>query len=79
MVAHSREGSKGDEAEGWAQACSLGNGIGGGNPAGWPCPQEKEKQEKPTAESQGPAPSLLESISGEFALVISGHSLVSDS
>ncbi|XP_076135922.1 phospholipid-transporting ATPase ID isoform X3 [Alosa pseudoharengus] len=70
MVAHSREGGKGDEAAGWAQACSLGNGVRGGDQAGWPLPQEKEKQE-----SGGRVPSLLESISGEFALVISGHSL----
>ncbi|XP_062395084.1 phospholipid-transporting ATPase ID [Sardina pilchardus] len=70
MVAHSREGGKGEEAEGWSQACSVGNGVGGGDPAGWPHPQEKEKQG-----SGGPGPSLLESISGEFALVISGHSL----
>ncbi|XP_063055580.1 phospholipid-transporting ATPase ID [Engraulis encrasicolus] len=94
MVSHSR-GEKVDEAEGWSQACSLSNGVGGGDPAGWPHPhpQHKEKQEahaqqeaqQGREEAQGgatklggkraPAPSLLESISGEFALVISGHSL----
>ncbi|KAL2084185.1 hypothetical protein ACEWY4_019703 [Coilia grayii] len=75
MVAHSR-GEKVDEAEGWPQACSLGNGIGGGDPLGWPHPQDKDKQEAQGKQGKGaPPPSLLESISGEFALVISGHSL----
>ena len=81
MVAHSGDGGKGDEAQGWArpQTCSPGNGVGEGDPAGWPHPQEKEEKEKEKEKQQqgGPAPSLLETISGEFALVISGHSLVS--
>ena len=39
--------------------------------------KEKKKKKKGKQQQGGPAPSLLETISGEFALVISGHSLVS--
>lgn len=59
----------------WA-AGSLENGFGGqsGEQGGWH-PQQGEKLQHGSPPAPAP-PSLLESISGEYALVISGHSLV---
>ncbi|KAM6967433.1 phospholipid-transporting ATPase ID [Aplochiton taeniatus] len=73
----SREGSKVGGAEGWGEACFLGNGFG---PAGADGGVGEEKQQQ----HQSPAPpspvpqavaSLMDNISGEFAIVINGHSL----
>ncbi|XP_052433914.1 phospholipid-transporting ATPase ID isoform X3 [Carassius gibelio] len=64
-----RDGGKEAEAQGWGGACAFGNGCGGGGAANW-MPDERK-----CPPSQVPRPSLLESISGEFALIISGHSL----
>ncbi|XP_030639450.1 phospholipid-transporting ATPase ID [Chanos chanos] len=68
--ARSRDGGKEVESQGWGEACSFGNGFGTGDAANWTQPKEKSSA-PPTA----PPTSILESISGEFALVISGHSL----
>ncbi|XP_072572275.1 phospholipid-transporting ATPase ID isoform X2 [Paramormyrops kingsleyae] len=71
--ARSREGGK-EGVMDWA-ACSLENGFGGqsGEQGGWhPQQEEKPQQGSPPAPA---LPSLLDSISGEYALVISGHSL----
>lgn len=65
-----RDGGKEAEAQGWGGACAFGNGCGGGGAAN--CMPDESK----CPPSQAPPPSLLESISGEFALIISGHSLV---
>ncbi|XP_042596807.1 phospholipid-transporting ATPase ID-like isoform X2 [Cyprinus carpio] len=64
-----RDGGKEAEAQGWGGACAFGNGCGGGGAAN--CMPDESK----CPPSQAPPPSLLESISGEFALIISGHSL----
>ncbi|KAJ8354717.1 hypothetical protein SKAU_G00222840 [Synaphobranchus kaupii] len=71
--ARSRDGGKEEEMEGWAEGCSLGNGFGGGGErADWR--QLESKQQDPIPPPQPPS-TLLDSISGEYALVISGHSL----
>uniref|UniRef100_A0A8C1WUI4 Phospholipid-transporting ATPase n=1 Tax=Cyprinus carpio TaxID=7962 RepID=A0A8C1WUI4_CYPCA len=54
---------------GWGGACAFGNGCGGDGASNWV--PNKSKCSPP----QAPPSSLLESISGEFALIISGHSL----
>ncbi|XP_016314910.1 phospholipid-transporting ATPase ID-like isoform X2 [Sinocyclocheilus anshuiensis] len=64
-----RDGGKEAEAQGWGGACAFGNGCGGGGAANW-MPNESK-----CPPSQAPPPSVLESISEEFALIISGHSL----
>ncbi|XP_056618254.1 phospholipid-transporting ATPase ID isoform X1 [Triplophysa dalaica] len=64
--ARTRDGGKEAEAQGWGGAC--GNGCEGGAAN---CTPDESKCPAP----QAPPSSLLESISGEFALVISGHSL----
>lgn len=69
--ARTRDGGKEAEAQGWDGACALGNGCEG---AAANCTPDESKCPAP----QAPPSSLLESISGEFALVISGHSLVGD-
>ncbi|XP_048881278.1 phospholipid-transporting ATPase ID isoform X1 [Brienomyrus brachyistius] len=71
--ARSRDGGK-EGVMDWA-ACSLENGFGGqsGVQGGWHQQQEEKPQQ---GAPPAPAlPSLLDSISGEYALVISGHSL----
>ncbi|KAK2903131.1 hypothetical protein Q8A67_007844 [Cirrhinus molitorella] len=64
-----RDGGKEAEAQGWGGACAFGNGCGGGAAANW-MPDESK-----CPPPQAPPSSILESISGEFALIISGHSL----
>lgn len=71
--AQTRDGGKEVEAQGLGGACAFGNGCGGGAAANW-MPDESK-----CPPPQAPPSSLLESISGEFALVISGHSLVGGS
>ncbi|XP_051576496.1 phospholipid-transporting ATPase ID-like isoform X2 [Myxocyprinus asiaticus] len=67
--ARTRDEGKEAEAQGWGGACALGNGFGGGGAAN--CMPDEAKCPPP----QAPPSSLLESINGEFALIISGHSL----
>lgn len=67
--ARTRDGGKEAEAQGWGGACGNGCESGAAN-----CTPDESKRPAP----QAPPSSLLESISGEFALVISGHSLVGD-
>ncbi|XP_067260658.1 phospholipid-transporting ATPase ID isoform X2 [Chanodichthys erythropterus] len=64
-----RDGGKEVEAQGLGGACAFGNGCGGGGAA------NRMPDESKCPPPQAPPPSLLESISGEFALIISGHSL----
>ncbi|XP_073702600.1 phospholipid-transporting ATPase ID [Garra rufa] len=64
-----RDGGKEAEAQGWGGACAFGNGCGGGAAANW-MPDESK-----CSPPRAPPSSILESISGEFALIISGHSL----
>ncbi|XP_067304913.1 phospholipid-transporting ATPase ID isoform X2 [Pseudorasbora parva] len=67
--ARTRDGGKEVEAQGLGGACAFGNGCGGGGAANW-IPDESK-----CPPPQAPPSSLLESVGGEFALVISGHSL----
>ncbi|XP_036394811.1 phospholipid-transporting ATPase ID isoform X1 [Megalops cyprinoides] len=74
--ARSRDGGKEEGMEGWGEGCSLGNGFGVGGVGGgadWQ-PQREEKQQG-SVPPPGPPSTLLDSIAGEYALVISGHSL----
>ncbi|KAK6326887.1 hypothetical protein J4Q44_G00025320 [Coregonus suidteri] len=82
--ARTREGGKEERMEGWGEACSLGNGFwGGGGDGGvggreWPSVGEKQQPCPPPPGPPPPRPpssTTLDSISGEFALVINGHSL----
>lgn len=69
--ARTRDGGKEAEAQVWGGASAFGNGCEGGAAN---CTPDERKCSAP----QAPPSSLLESISGEFALIISGHSLVGD-
>ncbi|XP_076826211.1 LOW QUALITY PROTEIN: phospholipid-transporting ATPase ID [Brachyhypopomus gauderio] len=64
-----RDDGKEVEMQDMGGACSLGNGFDSRDATNWTPGQKKSFQAPPL-----PA-SLLESVSGEFALVISGHSL----
>ncbi|XP_051999807.1 phospholipid-transporting ATPase ID isoform X2 [Xyrauchen texanus] len=67
--ARTRDEGKEAEAQGWGGACAHGNGFGGGGAAN--CMPDEAKCPPPQALPS----SLLESVNGEFALIISGHSL----
>lgn len=71
--ARTREGGKEAEAQGWSGAFGNGCGAGAGAAA---AAANLTPDESKCPPAQAPPSSLLESISGEFALVISGHSLV---
>ncbi|XP_041648665.1 phospholipid-transporting ATPase ID [Cheilinus undulatus] len=77
-LSSSRDGGKEEGMEGWGEASFTGNGFreakeGDGKGAG---EGGKQMQRPPHSPSPPPPPSnLMDSISGEFALVINGHSL----
>ncbi|XP_070768628.1 phospholipid-transporting ATPase ID [Enoplosus armatus] len=72
-LSRTRDGGKEEGMEGWGEACFMGNGFregqdgdgmaGGGKQLQCPLPPPP------------PPSNLMENISGEFALVINGHSL----
>lgn len=76
-LSRTRDGVKEAGMEGYGEACFMGNGLregqeGGGGPGGGGGGGKQLQCPTPP-----PLPSnLMENISGEFALVISGHSLV---
>nr|XP_046255311.1 phospholipid-transporting ATPase ID isoform X1 [Scatophagus argus] len=73
-LSRTRDGGKEDGMEGWGEACFMGNGFregqegddvgGGGGGKHLQCPPPPP-----------PSNNLMDNISGEFALVINGHSL----
>lgn len=75
-LSQTRDGAKEEGTEGWREACFMGNGFR----------EAKEESSRREAAEGGvkqlhcPPPSssnsLMDNISGEFALVINGHSLV---
>lgn len=79
-----RDGAKEDGMEGWAEACFTGNGFreakdevgpggeGGGRGGGGKGGGGKQLH----CTSPPSSNSIMDSIPGEFALVINGHSLV---
>ncbi|KAM3873313.1 phospholipid-transporting ATPase ID [Diretmus argenteus] len=72
-----RDGGKQEGLEVWGEACVLGNGFGGAQAADSGGGGGKQLQ---CPLPPGPPPpqlpsSLMDNISGEFALVINGHSL----
>ncbi|XP_030014862.1 phospholipid-transporting ATPase ID isoform X2 [Sphaeramia orbicularis] len=86
-----REGEKVEGMEGWGEACFMGNGFregqeeddpdveGGGKklrcPPPPPHPPPPPPPASPPPASPSPPSNLMDNISGEFALVINGHSL----
>ncbi len=76
-LSRARDGVKEEGMEGWGEACFMGNGfregqegddMGGGGGKQLQCP--------PPPPPPPPPSNLMDNISGEFALVINGHSLV---
>lgn len=75
-LSRTRDGGKEEGMEGWGEACFMGNGLKEGQEGdaiGGGAGGEKQLQCTP---SSPPPSNLMETISGEFALVINGHSLV---
>lgn len=77
-----RDGLKEEGKEGWAEACFTGNGFneakgevgrGGGGGGGG---REGGGGKQLHCTSPPSSNSIMDSIPGEFALVINGHSLV---
>lgn len=79
VLSRSRDGEKGEGMEGWAEAGFMGNGFregqeGDGTAAAAAAAGGKQLQCPPPPPP--PSNNLMDNISGEFALVINGHSLV---
>ncbi|XP_056143015.1 phospholipid-transporting ATPase ID [Lampris incognitus] len=71
-----RDGAKEERMGAWGEACFMGNGMAVGGEVGG---QREGGQLQGPAAAQGPRPqtppNLMDNVSGEFALVINGHSL----
>ncbi|XP_035800156.2 phospholipid-transporting ATPase ID isoform X2 [Amphiprion ocellaris] len=82
-VSRSRDGGKEEASEGWGEACFMSNGFKEGqegeNSAAAAEEGGKQLQCSPPLPPSPPLPrppsNFMENISGEFALVINGHSL----
>ncbi|KAM7420818.1 hypothetical protein PAMA_015165 [Pampus argenteus] len=76
-LSQSRDGGKEEGMEAWGEACFMGNGFrerqGGDGTGGGGGGGGKQLQCPPPLPP--PPPNLMDNISGEFALVINGHSL----
>lgn len=75
-LSRTRDGGKDEGTERWAEACFVGNGFRerkGGDAASGGGGSGKHFQCTPFPSAHS---NFMESISGEFGLVISGHSLV---
>lgn len=72
-LSQTRDRGKEEGMEGWGQPCVMGNGfseVQDGDGAGGGRGKQLHRSTAP------PSNSLMDNISGEFALVINGHSLV---
>ncbi|XP_071385371.1 phospholipid-transporting ATPase ID isoform X2 [Centroberyx affinis] len=78
-LSRARDGGKEEGMEGWGEACFMGNGFGGGQAGAGEGGGGKQLQCPPPPSGPPPPPqppsTLMDNISGEFALVINGHSL----
>ncbi|TKS82058.1 Phospholipid-transporting ATPase ID [Collichthys lucidus] len=83
-LSRTRDGVKDEGMEGCGEACFMGNGFrgqeeghgtGGGGEKQLQCPLPPPPPPPPPPLPPPPPTNLLENISGEFALVINGHSL----
>ncbi|XP_076592980.1 phospholipid-transporting ATPase ID [Chaetodon auriga] len=70
-LSRTRDGGKEEGMEGWGEACFMGNGFREGQEGDGTGGGGKQLQCPPPP----PPPNLMDNISGEFALVINGHSL----
>ncbi|XP_060906634.1 phospholipid-transporting ATPase ID isoform X1 [Labrus mixtus] len=78
QLSRTRDGGKEEGVEGWGGACCTGNGFREGQEGDGTGREEGVKQlQCPTPPPPAPPPpsDLMDSISGEFAIVINGHSL----
>lgn len=71
-LSRTRDGGKEEGMEEWGEACFMGNGFKEGQGEDGTGGGGKQLQCPPPP----PPPNLMDNISGEFALVINGHSLV---
>lgn len=73
-LSQTRDRGKEEGMEGWGEACFMGNGFrevqegDGAGGGGW--------KQHSCFPPPPPSNNLMDNISGEFALVINGHSLV---
>ncbi|XP_041844181.1 phospholipid-transporting ATPase ID isoform X2 [Melanotaenia boesemani] len=73
-LSRARDGGKADGMEGWAEAHFMGNGYKEGQ-GGDGAAEGREGKQLQCTPVPLPPTHVIDSISGEFALVISGHSL----
>lgn len=77
-LSRTRDGGKEERMEGWGEACFMGNGVKEGQEGdgiGGGAGGEKQLQCSPPPPPPPPS-NFMDNISGEFSLVINGHSLV---
>ncbi|KAM3614529.1 uncharacterized protein V6R79_015801 [Siganus canaliculatus] len=74
-VSRSRDGGKEEAAEAWGEACFMGNGFSEARGDGAVEGGGKQLQCPPAPPPPPPPANLMDNISGEFALIINGHSL----
>ncbi|KAI3361043.1 hypothetical protein L3Q82_013240, partial [Scortum barcoo] len=73
-LSRTRDGVKEEGMEGWGEACFMGNGFREGQEGDGTGGGGKQLQYPPHPPPPPPS-NLMDNISGEFALVINGHSL----
>ncbi|XP_028282199.1 phospholipid-transporting ATPase ID isoform X2 [Parambassis ranga] len=74
-LSRTRDGGKAEGMEGWAEACFMGNGFREGQEGDGTAGGGRGGKQLPCSPPPPPPANFMDSISGEFALVINGHSL----
>lgn len=74
-LSQSRHERKEERVEVWGEACFMGNDFREGHGEAIGAEREKQLPNPPVSPHPTPPSHLLENISGEFGLVINGHSL----
>ncbi|KAM4735241.1 phospholipid-transporting ATPase ID [Anableps anableps] len=72
-LSHAKDGGKDEGKEAWAEACFTGNGLKDGQKGD--CTTGGASKQLHCSSFPSSASSDMDNISGEFALIISGHSL----
>ncbi|XP_039974416.1 phospholipid-transporting ATPase ID isoform X2 [Xiphias gladius] len=74
-LSRTRDGGKEAGMEGWGEACFMGNGLREGQEGDGRGGGEGGGKQQECSPPPPPPSNLMDNISGEFALIINGHSL----
>lgn len=75
-LSHSRDGGKREGMEGWVEACFMEDGFREGQEGDGTAKGGGEGKQVYGSPFPSPPSGFMDSISGEFGLIINGHSLV---